>query len=124
MASGNAARDVLRICSEYNIFTPEDNSAREGTSEYYEEEAGEVAGAEDEAENETKTKDESENGEGIEGLTDKGTLIIDGDTEDKIVYDDNGYPDYYFWIVVISLVLIIATIYYLTNIRRKPKKTE
>jgi len=112
-----ALAEGIGIPSEYNIFTPENNSTEEGTSEYYEEEeeAGEVAGAEDETEDETETKGE---------LTDEGALIIDEDSEDNIVHGDNGYPDYYFWIVVISLVLVIAAIYYITNIRRRPTKTE
>ncbi|MCK4799905.1 hypothetical protein KAS31_02910, partial [Candidatus Parcubacteria bacterium] len=120
-----ALAESIGIPSEYNIFTPEDNSTEKGTSEYYEEEeeAGEVAGDTDEYENGEGSQEDSGN---TEEPTDEETLIIDGHSEDEneIVYDDNGYPDYYFWIVVISLILVIAAIYYLTNIRRRPTKTE
>ena len=118
---------------EYDIFTPE-SYTEEGTSEYYEDEIGEVIGTEDEDESgEEGTEDESRSKEGIEELGYDETLLIDeddnvlliGEDEDNETSEDNSivkaFKDFtlWIWLIVIAIIGIIAYFLLFTSKQKK-----
>ena len=118
---------------EYDIFTPE-SYTEEGTSEYYEDESGEVAGDEDEggSEDESGNEEETEKELGYDETLlideDDNVLLIGGDEdEDDETSEDNSivkaFKDFtsWIWLIVAAIIGIIA---YSLLFASKQKKNE
>lgn len=73
------------------------------------EDIGEVAGAKDETGDEVGEEDKENGAE---------------EDEEGVVNADSGYPAYYPWAALALLLLVIAAVYYLTNIRRRSNKID